>query len=148
MMIYGLPSPGKIEGLKYYDVRAMQRVAAILAWGRSGSVLLGSYFDGHEDVILLPEICGWRLFEFFDRYRSLSWRDKLLAYPAFDPNVTRFFEGDFAISPAEYYAAVEAIVVFHRDWPAEFLESRRAFFLLYISLTILRWAGSWRIRIP
>ncbi len=119
----------KIECLKHYDVLAMQRVVAILAWGRSGSVLLASYFDGHEDVISLPEICGWRLFEFFNRYRSLSLRDKLLAYPTFDPNVTRFFEGDFAISPAEYYAAAEAIVVFYRDWPPEFLESRRAFFL-------------------
>jgi len=119
----------KIEGLKHYDVLAMQRVVAILAWGRSGSVLLASYFDGHEDVFTLPEICGWRLFEFFDRYRSLPLRDKLLGYPAFDPNVTRFFEGDFAISPDQYYAAALAIVEFYRDWPPEFLESRRAFFL-------------------
>jgi hypothetical protein len=119
----------KIEELRHYDLLAMQRVVAILAWGRSGSVLLGSYFDGHEDVILLPEICGWRLFQFFDRYSSLPLLEKLLAYPVFDPSVTRFFEGDFAISPAMYYAAVQAIVEFYRESPQEFLNSRRAFFL-------------------
>ena len=35
------------------------------------------------DVMMLPEICGQRLYEFFELYPSLSLRDKLIAYPAF-----------------------------------------------------------------
>ena len=102
----------KIEELRHYDVLAMDRVVAILAWGRSGSILLASYLDGHEDVIGLPELCGWKLYEFFDRYQSLPLSDKLLAYPAYEPDYTRFFEGDFAISSVGYYAAVQSIVEF------------------------------------
>ncbi len=119
----------KIEGLRHYDVDAMDRVVAILSWGRSGSLLLSSYLDGHDDVIMLPELRGWRLYEFFDHYRPLPLRDKLLAYAAFEPDYPRFFEGAFAISCAQYYAAVQAIVEFYGEWPPEFLESRRAFFL-------------------
>ncbi len=119
----------KIEDLRHYDVLAMDRVVAILSWGRSGSLLLSSYLDGHDDVMLLPELCGWRLHEFFERYPALAWRDKLLAYAAFEPDYPRFFEGQFAISPAQYYAAVQAILEFYAEWPPEFLESRRAFFL-------------------
>jgi hypothetical protein len=66
----------KIEDLRHYDVLAMDRVVAILSWGRSGSLLLSSYLDGHDDVMLLPELCGWRLHEFFERYPALAWRDK------------------------------------------------------------------------
>ena len=105
---------------------------AIFAWGRSGSILLASYLDGHEDVIGLPELCGWKLYEFFDRYQSLPLSDKLLAYPAYEPDYTRFFEGDFAISSVGYYAAVQSIVEFYRDWPLDFRESRKAFFYSYI----------------
>lgn len=119
----------KIEDLRRYDVLAMDRVVAIMCWGRSGSLLLSSYLDGHEDVMLLPELCGWRLYQFFERYQSLSLRDKLIAYPAYEPNYGRFFDGNFAISSAQYYAAVQAILEFYGKWPAEFLESRRAFFL-------------------
>jgi hypothetical protein len=119
----------KIENLQIYDVLGMDRVLAILPWGRSGSVLLASYFDGHEDVLTLPEVCGWRLYEFYQRYQSLTLRDKLIAYPFYRTQDTRFFEGNFAISPAEYYAAVQAIIEMFGHWPAAFLESRRAFFL-------------------
>lgn len=119
----------KTEDLRRYDVLAMDRAVAILSWGRSGSLFLASYFDGHEDVIMLPELCGWKLYEFFDRYPSLALGDKLLAYPAYEPDFTRFFQGDFAISLAQYYAAVQAILEFYREWPADFRESRRAFFL-------------------
>jgi hypothetical protein len=119
----------KIEALRHYDVLAMDRVVAILSWGRSGSLLLASYLDGHEDVISLPELCSWKLYEFFDRYQSLPLGDKLLAYPAYEPGYTRFFEGAFAISSVQYYAAVQAILEFYRTWPSDFRESRRAFFL-------------------
>jgi len=98
----------KLEGLQRYDLPAMQAVLAVVMWGRSGSLLLASYLDGHDDVIMLPETRGQRLHEFFRDYPSLSWRDKLLGYPAFLPEYPRFFEGDFSISSADYYAAVQA----------------------------------------
>jgi hypothetical protein len=107
----------------------MDRVAAILMWGRSGSLLLSSYLDGHEDVLMLPEDSGQMLYDFFECYQPLSLRDKLTAYPAFRSDYPRFFDGDFAISPAQYYAAVQAILEFYSKWPPEFLESRRMFFL-------------------
>ena len=119
-----------IGKLQLYDVPRMERIVAIVMWGRSGSFLLASYLDGHEDVITLPETCGYNLYRFFDRYNSLPLRYKLLAYPVFEPNHTRFFEGDFAISRTRYYAAVEAILKFCQVWPCEFFESRRAFFRL------------------
>lgn len=33
----------KVEDLRHYDVRAMDRALAILTWGRAGSLLLASY---------------------------------------------------------------------------------------------------------
>jgi len=127
----------KIEELQHYDVLAMDRVAAIMAWGRSGSVLLASYLDGHEDVIMLPELCGWRLHAFTERYPSLPLTDKLLAYPAFASKLAPFFEGNFAISPRQYFAAVQAIAASSDRWPREFLESRRAFIVFaHIAYTL------------
>jgi hypothetical protein len=120
----------KLENLERYDVLAMDRLVAILSWGRSGSLLLSSYLDGHEDVITLPELCGWKLYEFFDRYQALPLHDKLLAYPEYDRFLITFFEGPFAISPMNYFAAVHAILAFYDKWPANFRESRRGFFLL------------------
>jgi len=120
----------QIEDLRHYDLTAMDRVVAVLSWGRSGSLLLSSYLDGHDDVMMLPQVCSARLYEFFERYPSLSLGDKLIAYPAFEPHYYgRFFDGDFAISPARYYAAVQAILEFHGKQPAQLLESRRSFFL-------------------
>ena len=84
--------------------------AAICTWGRSGSLLLASYLDGNEDVVMLPELCSYSLYNFWEHYGELSFREKLLAYPVFTQLLSPFFEGDFAISPAEYYAAVEAVV--------------------------------------
>ena len=119
----------KIEDLRRFDVPGMDRIAAILMWGRSGSLLLASYLDGHDDVIMLPESSGQRLYEFFECYQSLSLRDKLIGYAAIEDSYPRFFEGDFAISPQQYYAAVEAILEVCGKFPPDFLESRRAFFL-------------------
>jgi Sulfotransferase family len=119
----------KIEELQYYDVLGMDRAVSIMSWGRSGSLLLSSYLDGHDDVLTLPELSGERLYEFFERYQCLPWRDKLIAYAAFEPDYPRFFEGDFAISPDQYYAAAQAIAEFYSKLPPAFLESRRAFFL-------------------
>ena len=119
----------KLEQLQHYDVLAMDRVVAICFLGKSGSLLLASYLDGHADVMTLPALCGMDLYKFFERYQCLSLRDKLIGYPAHAQRYAPFFEGDFAISPAQYYAAAQAIVEFYAEWPPEFLASRGAFFL-------------------
>jgi Sulfotransferase family len=127
----------KIDELRRYDVLAMDTVVAVLMWGRSGSLLLCSYLDGHDDVIMMPELCSEGLYDFFVRYPSFSLRDKLLAFPVFEQNAPRFFEGEFAISPAQYYAAAHAILALQDHWPPEFLRSRRAFFLfVHVAYTL------------
>jgi hypothetical protein len=119
----------KIEELRHYDVPAMDRVAAICFFGKSGSLLLASFLDGHEDVVMLPALCGTDIYKFFERYQPLSLRDKLIGYPAHAQQFAPLFEGDFAISSFQYYAAVQAILELYREWPPDFLSSRRAFFL-------------------
>lgn len=116
----------KIEELRNYDVSAMDRVAAICCTGSSGSLLLASYLDGHDDVLMLPKLCGWRIYEFLELHESLPLRDKLIAYPLFGQN---WFEDDFPISPTRYFSAVEAILALNQGQSPEFLSSRRSFFL-------------------
>jgi hypothetical protein len=130
---------GKIADLGHYDVQKMDRVAAITFWGRSGSILLASYLDGHDDVVMLPGTRSDEIYNFVEFYRGFSLHDKLIAYPVFTKRYDTtsdgagvggsFFDGPFAISPAEYYAAVQAIGQMYGHWPAEILNSRRAFFL-------------------
>jgi hypothetical protein len=124
----------KIEDLRHYDVLRFERVAAILCMGSSGSLLLASYLDGHENVLMLPALCGTHIYNFFELYQSLPLADKLIAYPAYKliahkGNEHQFFAGDFAISPTQYYAAVKGIVELYSEWPPDFVSSRRAFFL-------------------
>jgi hypothetical protein len=116
----------KIEDLQHYDVFNMQRAVAVCHWGRSGSLFAASYLDGHDDVVLLPPICGDVLYEFFERYPSLTLRDKLTAYPLF--SYQSFFEGEFAIDPTDYYTAVAAISEVYKHWSPSLLETSRAFF--------------------
>jgi hypothetical protein len=130
----------KIEDLKDYDVLGIDRVAAIGFWGRSGSVLMASQLDGHDDVLMLPGPLSDGLHKFFETSASLPLQQKLLAYPAMQKlyDITSeaaavggsFFDGRFAICPVEYYAAVQAIAETSGRWPAEFLTSRRALFIL------------------
>ena len=115
----------KVEDLRHFDVAGMERAVAILMYGRSGSQLLASYLDGHDDVIMLPPSGDERPYQFFDRYRSLSLHDKLIAYPVFSTN---FLKGDSPTAPAHYYAAVNALLNVYGNRSLEFLESRRAFF--------------------
>jgi len=115
----------KIEMLRHYDVLNMNRALAVCFWGRSGSMLVASYLDGHKDVVLLPTTRSMGIYAFFERYQSLSLRDKLMGYPSFSKD---FFQGDFPIAAADYYAAVAAIFKVYGDSPAQLLETRRAFF--------------------
>jgi hypothetical protein len=106
----------------------MQRVVAICAYGRSGSVLLASYLDGHEDVVTLPHHLGQQMYPFFERYTSLCLRDKLIAYPFLGTgSFEGFFEGETPVAAADYYAAVNALFEVFGSLPTDFLESRRAF---------------------
>jgi hypothetical protein len=118
----------KTEDIRRFDPAAMQRVVAICAYGRSGSVLLASYLDGHEDVVTLPHHLGQQMYPFFERYKSLCLRDKLIAYPFMGiGSFEGFFEGETPVAAADYYAAVNALFEVFGSWPKEFLESRRAF---------------------
>jgi hypothetical protein len=128
----------KIANLQYYDVQMMDRVAALTFWGRSGSVLLASHLDGHEDVLMLPALRSDGIQTFFELYPLLPLHRKLIAYPTFtelyDPVSAdacghSWFAGEFAISSAQYYASIQAICEVYGNWPPEFLMSCRAFFL-------------------
>lgn len=115
----------KITDLQYYDVLNMERAAAVCFWGRSGSWLLASYLDSHDDVVLLPTDRSEQIYRFFELHQLLSLHDKLIAYPIFWPN---FFQGDFAIEPRDYYAAVAALFDVYGNSPEPLLQTRRAFF--------------------
>ena len=67
-----------------------------------------------------------RIYQFFEHYQSLSLHDKLIAYPVFSQD--NFFQGEFPIATADYYAAVKALFDVYGNSSLEFLESRRAFF--------------------
>ena len=127
----------KVEILRHYDVPGMDRAVAICAWGRSGSLLLTSSLDGHDDVAMLPAIIGQRIYRFFHEYESLSVWEKLVAYPAFshgpffqgDPPIAATdFHGNFPIAAADYYAAIHALFSVYGDRPAAWLDARRRFF--------------------
>jgi sulfotransferase family protein len=121
-----------IERLKHFDVAGMHRAVAICAYGRSGSALLASYLSGHADIILMPGLISQKIYPFFERYESMSLREKLIAFPFFQTpeidNFLDFFGGDFPIGAADYYAAINAVFEIYGDWPVEVLESRRTFF--------------------
>ena len=118
----------KTEDIRRFDPLCMQRVVAICAYGRSGSVLLASYLDGHEDVVTLPHHLGGHIYPFFERYQSLCLRDKLIAYPFISiDSFEGFFDGETPVAATDYYAAVNALFEVFGNWPTEILETRRAF---------------------
>jgi hypothetical protein len=129
----------KAKEVERYDVLAMNRVAAVEAWGRSGSVLLSSYLDAHEDVIMLPALRSDAIYGFSQLYGSLTLPQKLLAYPVFVEQYDAqsegagcgrsFFTGAFAVSRMQYYASVKAICEAADAWPRDFVNSRRALFV-------------------
>jgi hypothetical protein len=129
--------PAKLAVLRDYDAPGMDRAATICHWGRSGSVLLASYFDGHEDIITLPNQTSEYAYPFCDEYQSLSLWEKLVAYPAYSQvrkgNAGDFFlknnpDGDFAVDPAHYFASVQALFAIYGDGPATDQAGRRRFF--------------------
>src|SRR5947209_5097708 len=61
------PVARRVEVLRHYDVLRIERVAAICCWGRSGSYLLASYLDGHQDVITMPFSLGELIYPFWEK---------------------------------------------------------------------------------
>ena len=129
--------PAKLALLRDYDPPGMDRAATICHWGRSGSVLLASYFDGHDDIITLPNQTSEYAYPFCREYQSLSLWEKLVAYPAYSQvrkgNAGDFFlkhnpDGDFAVEPVHYFASVQALFAIYGDNPAVGLHARRRFF--------------------
>ncbi len=125
--------------VQFCDVDGMERAAAICHWGRSGSLLLASYLDGHPQVVMLPLGSSESIYPFFSEYESLPVWEKLLAYPTYSATRTGvhgdFFlkdnpEGNFAIQPADYYAAVLALFERFGRRPHAWLEARATFFKL------------------
>ena len=135
----------KIDDLRYYDVPNMERALVVCQWGRSGSMLVDSYLDGHDEVVLLPLCRSERLYEFFERYQSLPLHDKLIAYPIYFPDI---FQGDFSIVAADYYAAVAAIFEVYGHCSQPLLETRRTFFQFLHVPTAWRSVGVQQVRIP
>ena len=135
----------KLELARGYDAPHMDRVVAILFWGRSGSLLFSSYLDGHDEALVMPALTSGLVYKFFARYPRLSVWEKLIAYPTnFEltfagdfGEFNEFFGGRFPIEPAEYYAAVHALYqLYERRDPAQ-LELRRTFFqLLFVATAV------------
>jgi hypothetical protein len=122
-----------IGDIRHFDVENMERVVSILPCGRSGSFLLTSYLDGHDDVLMLPLYLSTSIYEFYDSNKRLSLLDKLITYPV----ALKFFEGDFSILAANYYAAVKAVFKVLDSQSLAFLESSRSFFLfLHVTYSV------------
>ena len=113
--------------------RMSKELVAVCHWGRSGSWLVASYLDGHEDVLHLPAEAGQQIYPFFDHHEAWSLRDKLIAYPIYSTirfglkYSTNFFQGDFPIAAADYYAAVDALFKVYGHLPPQLLGTSRAF---------------------
>ncbi len=132
---------GKLELAQLYDVAGMQRVVNICYWGRSGSFLLASYLDNHEEVLMLPQECAAAIYPFWGHYASLTLWEKLLAYPAYLTHKygaeVDFFAGEFAIDATHYFAAVHALFALYAERPTSWLNTRARFFqLLHVAYAL------------
>jgi Sulfotransferase family len=138
------PSAPMREMLGRYDLEGMENAVSICFWGRSGSWLLQSYLDSHEDVLILPKNGTHMVYPFLAEYGSLSIWEKLIAYPAYSESREGpdgvFLKGEFSVAAADYYAAVHALHAIHGDRPAAWLNTR-ARFLQFLHLAHAAAAG-------
>ena len=132
--------PRKIQDLRYYDVLGMDEVVAVSAWGRSASLLLVSFLDGHDDIVMLPGLHSEPILEFFERNSHLSLRDRLLAYPRYCEERGRpFHYGDFIVLETDYRAAIDALLAVYGDRSPALLGARRTFFqFVYVAYGLAR----------
>ena len=135
----------KLQLARGYDVPHMDRAVGILFWGRSGSLLLSSYLDGHDETLVMPALTSGLVYKLFARYPELSVWEKLVAYPTnFEltfagdfGEFNEFFGGRFPIEPAEYYAAVRALYQLYGRRDPAWLGLRRTFFqLLFVATAV------------
>jgi hypothetical protein len=135
----------KLQLARGYDVPHMDRAVAILFWGRSGSLLLSSYLDGHDETLVMPATTSGLVYKLFARYPELSVWEKLIAYPTYFEltfagefgEFNQFFGGRFPIEPAEYYAAVRALYQLYGRRDPPWLGRRRTFFqLLFVATAV------------
>jgi hypothetical protein len=119
------------ELLRQYDAPGMDRAVAICFWGRSGSWLLQSYLDCHDDVVILPKNGSHLIYPFFLEFESLSLWEKLIAYPTYSEANEgldgALLAGPYAVDPVRYYAAVQALFEIYCDQPASWLNARARF---------------------
>jgi hypothetical protein len=135
--------------LRRYEVEGIVNAVSICFWGRSGSWLLQSYLDSHDDVVILPKNGTHMVYPFLTDYDSLSIWEKLIAYPFYSelnegPDGA-FLKGEFSVSAADYYAGVCALFAIYGDRPALWLNSRARFLqFLHIAYAVAtgRCAGS------
>ena len=118
----------------------MDDVVAVSAWGRSASLLLVSFLDGHDDIVMLPGLHSEQILEFFERYSHLSLRDRLLSYPRYCEERGRpFHYGDFIILETDYRAAIDALLAVYGDRSPALLGARRTFFqFVYVAYGLAR----------
>jgi hypothetical protein len=132
-LVGGEASSRKRSLLHGYDVRGMRKALALCAAGRSGSLLLASYLDGHPDLITLPMMTGEPIYRFLSQYEHLSIWEKLIIYPEYS-GLMESEVGEFAIQRqsvikrGDYYAAVHALLNEYENQPVEWINSRAAFF--------------------
>lgn len=120
-----------------YDISNMRRAATICHWGRSGTVLFASFLDSHPEVLILPNQLSESIYPFLADFAELTLWQKLLIYPAYSATKKStsgdFFlpdnpDGDYAISPAGYLAAVMALYREYGAISCDGTESRAGFF--------------------
>jgi hypothetical protein len=119
----------KLEILQHYDPPGMEDAVSICFWARSGSWLLQSYLDSHEDLVMLPK--SRQLYPFLFEFESLSLWEKLVAYPTYcelrlGPDCL-LLGGNTTVAPADYYAAVQALFAVYAERPAPWLNARKRF---------------------
>jgi hypothetical protein len=129
--------PAKRDLLHAYDALEIDEVLTICYWGRSGSRLLTSFLDSHDQVLMLPMEESQRIYEFLVVHSDLSLRDRLIAYPFYIDSYTPIFSGEFPIAPKQYFAAVDALIEVYRDQPSDLLSANRTFFqFLHIAYSL------------
>jgi sulfotransferase family protein len=125
----------KLRIARHYDVPGMERAVSVCFWGRSGSFLLLSFLDSHEDAITLPMNASQSLNPFFSDFASLSVWEKLIAYPAYSESQLlsegTFLRGEYSTPATDYYAAVHSLFLIYGDQPSCWLNSRKCFFQLF-----------------
>jgi hypothetical protein len=135
----------KRELVLLYDIDGMTRTATILHGGSTGSVLAASFLDNHPDIVMLPMLTSTSIYQLYHDYPNLSVWEKLVAYPPYSV-VKQKSDGDlflvnnptgkFAISPADFYASIQALFDVYGDRPADWLNARPRFFqFLHVAYT-------------